>query len=56
MPGAIGVEWSFPMLAILGLSILLAGFILGYGVRSGISHRRRAEARRRYETSGSFSR
>jgi hypothetical protein len=30
----------------LGFSILTIGFILGYGVRAGISYRRRIEARR----------
>ena len=29
------------------------GFILGYGVRAGISRRHRAQARRRYEMTGS---
>jgi hypothetical protein len=30
------------------VSLLLVGFLLGYGVRASISHHRRAEARRRY--------
>jgi hypothetical protein len=31
----------------LFFSILMIGFMLGYGVRASLSHRRRAEARRR---------
>jgi hypothetical protein len=41
-----------PLLA-LGFSILLVGFVLGYGVRAGISRRRHRKARRRYEATGS---
>jgi hypothetical protein len=43
---------TFAMLLASELSILFASFILGYGVRAGISHLRRAEARRLYETRG----
>jgi hypothetical protein len=42
-----------PLLIIWGVSILLVGFILGYGIRASISRRHRAQARRRYEMTGS---
>ena len=42
-----------PVLVVCGVSILLVGFILGYGIRAGISRRHRAQARRRYEMTGS---
>ena len=42
-----------PLLIVWGVPILLVGFILGYGVRAGISRRRRAHERRRYEMTGS---
>jgi hypothetical protein len=46
-------EWfSMPLLA-LGFSILLVGFVLGYGVRAGFSRRHHGKARRRYEATGS---
>ena len=43
---------------LLGLVLLPVsiGFVLGYGFREIISRRRRAEARRRYDITGSFSR
>ena len=44
---------QLPELIVWGVSILLVGFILGYGVRAGISRRRRAQERRRYEMTGS---
>ena len=44
---------QLPMLIVWGVSILLVGFILGYGVRAGISRKHRARARRRYEMTGS---
>jgi hypothetical protein len=44
---------QLPMLIVWGVSILLVGFILGYGVRAGISRKHRAQARRRYEMTGS---
>jgi len=42
-----------PALIVWGVSILLVGFIFGYGIRAGISRRHRAQARRRYEITGS---
>jgi hypothetical protein len=44
---------QLPVLIVWGISILLVGFILGYGVGTGISPRRRAHERRRYEMTGS---
>jgi hypothetical protein len=38
------------------LPVFIVGFMVGYGVRSGISRRRQAAARRRYITTGSFNR
>ena len=46
---------ALPTLIIWGVSILLVGFILGYGIRAGISRRHRAQARRRYEMTGSVN-
>jgi hypothetical protein len=45
------------VLSVLEVSLpaFVAGLLVGYGVRAGISRRNRARARRRYETSGSFS-
>jgi hypothetical protein len=34
------------------VAVFLIGIAIGYSVRSAISLRRRAEARRRYETTG----
>ena len=42
------------MLFATGFSMLIIGFILGYGVRVGISRRPRADARGRFEISGPF--
>jgi hypothetical protein len=39
---------------LLLIAIFIAGFALGYGARVVISRRHRAEARRRYETTGSI--
>jgi hypothetical protein len=36
------------------LPVFLAGLLVGYGVRSGVSRRRQAAARRRYVTTGSY--
>ena len=47
---------QLPVLMVCGVSILLVGFILGYGVRAVVSRRRRAQARRRYEVTGSAPR
>jgi hypothetical protein len=47
---------QLPVPIVWGVSILLVGFILGYGVRAGISRRRRAQERRRYEMTGSAAR
>jgi hypothetical protein len=44
---------QLPVLIVWSVSILLVGFILGYGLRAGISRRHRAQARRRYEMTGS---
>ena len=38
------------------LTTFIAGFAIGYGVRALISLRRRAEARRRYQATGSSRR
>ena len=57
--GGLGGRTELPMLILLpvlvvcSVSILLVGFILGYGVRAGISRRRRAQEHRRYEMTGS---
>jgi len=47
---------ELPVLIACSVSILLVGFILGYGIRAGISRRRRAQERRRYEITGSAPR
>jgi hypothetical protein len=36
------------------LAVFLAGMAFGYGIRARISSRRRAQARRRYDATGSF--
>jgi hypothetical protein len=41
-----------PLLSEIGFLIL--GFILGYGMRAGISRRRHKAARRRYDATGSY--
>jgi hypothetical protein len=38
------------------LTVFLAGMLIGYGVRAVISSRRRAEAQRRYDATGSYRR
>jgi hypothetical protein len=38
------------------LTTFIAGIAIGYGVRAVISSRRRAEARRRYDATGSYRR
>jgi hypothetical protein len=44
---------QLPVLVVWGVSILLVGLILGYGVRAAISRKHRAQALRRYEVTGS---
>ena len=36
--------------------IFIVGIALGYAIRSGVSWRRRVEARQRYQATGSFRR
>jgi hypothetical protein len=38
------------------LAGMVVGFAVGYGLRAVISSRRRAQARRRYDTTGSYER
>jgi hypothetical protein len=38
------------------LAVFLLGIAVGYGIRAGISSRHRAEARRRYDATGSYRR
>jgi len=42
------------MLIVSGIACLIVGFILGYGVRAGMSRHRHKAARRRYDGSGSY--
>jgi len=43
-------------LLVFALTVFLAGIAFGYSLRAAISSRRRAQARRRYDITGSYRR